>query len=456
MKKIVALVLCLVMVVGLMAGCEKAMDLKTLTQKMDEATKNQTSMSAKMAMDLEMSLGVTGVTMNVAMGMDMEAKTDMATGNMYMDMDVDAEMLGETQEISMEVYADTEDGTTTVYTYDSSTDTWVKQVLEGYMEQVQELQGVTITMSEIPEEKMSLAKEKETVNGRECYVLTADLDGTYFDDAMKAVMEQAMETEAELDEETKALLESFDWSKLNSKMVYHVDAETFVPVQVSAELLGLGDVMSGMFATVMAQLGGLEGMEDVEIKIDVPVCKMAMTDVVYGDVEVPAVPQEAIDNAVDADTLAEEAIVGAENALVQNQPQADGSYLLTCGTDTVRVVVPEGYPYVEATADYLSAMDENYMGYLEYVLLTGADMESMEAAFLTEVNWAKENDYYKSHSEMTELNGFGTMGLIYNDDTSLWYVGKQLDSCVLLICAEVAGETYDLESLLSGVEIVAE
>ena len=43
MKKIVALALCLVMVMGLMSGCEKAMDLDTLIQKMDEAGKTVTA-----------------------------------------------------------------------------------------------------------------------------------------------------------------------------------------------------------------------------------------------------------------------------------------------------------------------------------------------------------------------------------------------------------------------------
>ena len=55
MKKIVALALCLVMLLGLLSGCEKAMDLDTLIQKMDEAGKTVTAtgMDAEMMMDLE-------------------------------------------------------------------------------------------------------------------------------------------------------------------------------------------------------------------------------------------------------------------------------------------------------------------------------------------------------------------------------------------------------------------
>ena len=61
MKKIVALSLCLILVLGLLAGCEKAMDAKTLLQKMEEVSKNQTAMSGKMSMEMDMSMGITGV-----------------------------------------------------------------------------------------------------------------------------------------------------------------------------------------------------------------------------------------------------------------------------------------------------------------------------------------------------------------------------------------------------------
>ena len=54
---------------------------------------------------------------------------------------------------------------------------------------------------------------------------------------------------------------------------------------------------------------------------------------------------------------------------------------------------------------------------------------------------------------MVEQDGFVTASLIYNDDTSIWYAWKELDGGVLMMYAEVEGEVYDINTLLSSVEI---
>ena len=62
MKKIVALALCLVMVLGLMTGCQKGIDAKTVYQNMREAAKAVTAQSADVEMDLEMKMSTMGMT----------------------------------------------------------------------------------------------------------------------------------------------------------------------------------------------------------------------------------------------------------------------------------------------------------------------------------------------------------------------------------------------------------
>ena len=130
MKKIVALSLCLILVLGLLAGCEKAMDAKTLLQKMEEVSKNQTAMSGKMSMEMDMSMGVTGITVNMGMKLNGDMAVDVEAGKMFADMTVGVEVLGQTEEESMQMYGVTEDGVMTTYTYEELTDTWVKATEE--------------------------------------------------------------------------------------------------------------------------------------------------------------------------------------------------------------------------------------------------------------------------------------------------------------------------------------
>ena len=134
MKKIVALVLCLVMVVGMMAGCQKKMDADTLYQKMNEAMKAVTAQSMDMEMDLEMKVSSMGITMTMGLGMNgkIQAKADLSA--MHMDMTVNMEAVGQSEEISMEAYMALEGDALTSYVCESESDTWVKSTMSGFEE----------------------------------------------------------------------------------------------------------------------------------------------------------------------------------------------------------------------------------------------------------------------------------------------------------------------------------
>jgi len=260
MKKIVALALCLVMVLGLMSGCEKAMDLDTLVQKMDEAAKTVTAqgMTAQMEMDLEMS--VTGMTMTMGMDLEMDMKTKTDLSAMYAEMKMAVEAMGESEETNMEIYGVMEDGELISYAYESTTDTWVRTQQEGYGEMLEQLRGMQQSMSSQPKELMSLAEEKATVNDRACYVLTLEMSGehfqTYMSDYMGTMMSQLTGTEELLDQEAMDMMDQMDWSALSAKMVNYVDAETFLPLESTMEIMGMGETISGLFAEMMQLVEG--------------------------------------------------------------------------------------------------------------------------------------------------------------------------------------------------------
>ena len=468
MKKIVALVLCLVMMVGLMSGCQKKMDADTLYQNMNEAMKAVTAQAADMEMDLEFTVSTMGISMNMAMSMDMamQAKADLSA--MHMDITANMDAMGQSEEISMEVYTAVEDDAIVSYVYERDTETWVKSVEEGYRELTAQIQELTkelgLDQQTMPKGTLTLEKDQVTVNDRKCYVLTQQVGGeelktllnTYMDKILNKAIE---ETGEEIDEETRAdiqqvldILKNLDWSKLSCKMVYHVDAETFLPVEGVTEITGLGETLIGMIDTIMAMAMMEMDEEAPAFSVEIPTLKMTLSNMRYNDAaEVPAVPQEVIDSAVDMDDLMmDDELIDTE---VSNPAQSDGSYLLSMGGSSVSVTLPEGYMVFLSEVDMLVGMSADMMNSLTFMLVEGATAEDMAVGVLSEVDAAKEGESYKSHTEVAEVNGYSTMGLIYNDNTSLWYAWKELDGCVLLIGAEVNGETYDLAELFAAVQI---
>lgn len=468
MKKIVALVLCLVMMVGLMSGCQKKMDADTLYQNMNEAMKAVTAQAADMEMDLEFTVSTMGISMNIAMSMDMamQAKADLSA--MHMDITANMDAMGQSEEISMEVYTAVEDDAVVSYVYERDTETWVKSVEEGYQELTAQIQELTkelgLDQQTMPKGTLTLEKDQVTVNDRKCYVLTQQVGGeelkTLLNTYMDKILDKAIEeTGEEIDEETRAemqqvldILKNLDWSKLSCKMVYHVDAETFLPVEGVTEITGLGETLNGMIDTIMAMAMMEMDEEAPAFSVEIPTLKMNLSNMRYNDAaEVPAVPQEVIDSAVDMeDLMMDDELIDTE---VSNPAQPDGSYLLSMGGSSVSVTLPEGYMVFLSEVDMLVGMSADMMNSLTFVLVEGATAEDMAVGVLSEVDAAKEGESYKSHTEVAEVNGYSTMGLIYNDNTSLWYAWKELDGCVLLMGAEVNGETYDLAELFAAVQI---
>ena len=461
MKKIVALALCLVMVLGLMTGCQKAMDAKTVYQNMTEAVKSVTAQSADVEMDLEMKMSTMGMTMTIGMVMDMTSMAKSDLSSMYMDMNMEMKMLGETEEMKMEMYGTMEDGAMVYYTYDSTEDLWVKTSMDEYADMMNKLNGMSMQLTDATSDSLFLAKLPETINDRKCYKLTEQIDGAAIQDQMGDYMVEflnQMTGTEELDEESmaqvEAVLKDLDWSKLSGSMVYYVDTETFLPVEMSVEILGMGDVVNSMIGALLEEMAAEYeeyGEEIPEISIEIPTFKITSKNMSYNDdVQIPELPQEAIDNAIDADAVMDDQDSDTE---LMNPPQADGSYLMTMGSNHVRVMLPEGYTAFMADNEMVIGMTDDMLNDVNYMLIPEATSEDMFNSFSEDIEWAKSEAFYKSHSEVEDLNGFATASLIYNDDTSIWYAWKELDGGVLMMYAEVEGEVYDINTLLSSVEI---
>lgn len=435
MKKIVALALTVVMVLGLLAGCEKPMDVTTLAQKMDEAQKTVTALEGKMGMDLEATMAVPGMTLDMGFNLDadMKYKADMSAG--YFKMKLGIEAMGQSEEVEMESYIAIEDGNFIAYTYENASDMWMKteQDTTEYLALQEQLMNVGLKYSDIPAEKMTLAEEQETVDGKSCYVLTINLDGNYLKDSMTTVMESL--TGEIMTEEDQAALAEMDWSALTYNITAYVDAATFLPVQMSGEVLGIGEMLNGLIATALAERMLGEGGEELEITIDVPKCSYTMTGLKYNDIEIPAVPQDAIDNAVTAEDIAGGVLSGDDyEDQLTNPPQEDGSFLLSYGGITASVTVPEGYIVYMAETDALVTMTED-----------------LNAGYEEVVTYAKEEGYYLSHGEMDPINGYTVKTLFYDDSSTVIYAWKEINGGVMVVTVNAYGGTLDLSDVLNGV-----
>ena len=142
-----------------------------------------------------------------------------------------------TEQTRVESYMTMEGDKLVSYTYDAESEMWLKseEDLAAMKAQMENLMGMALKLSDIPAEKMVLAEEQETVDGKSCYVLTVTLDGSYVQDGVSGVLEALP---AELEEMDLSGLKDMDLSAMTIKTVFRVDAATFRPVQMDLEILG--------------------------------------------------------------------------------------------------------------------------------------------------------------------------------------------------------------------------
>lgn len=426
-RKITALLLAAVMVLGLFSGCEKAMDAETLVQKMTEASANVTDMGGKMEMDIDMTMSVTGMSLDMGMNLSGEYRTTSEPMAGWMDMTFSMEMMGMTQEMQMVSYYAEEDGVLVSYAYDSSTDMWTCSEAEEMMDMGS---MTTMDLTEIAAGNMVLAEEKQTIGDREAYVLDVTITGELLNKAMAESMEVL---DGELDEEVAAMMEGMDFSAMSMKAVYYIDCETYLPLQMDIEIQGMGDALGTMINAMMSE-EAMDDSVDYEFTVDVTKFTISMSELVYADVQVPTVPQEGID------------------AVAQNPDQGDGSYVLTVNEDSVRVVCPEGYTVYYVDSEYLAMSTDDYVTTVDYSMLVDFAEQDMLDIVEDYATSMQEIDLYESHGASEDVDGFKIMYVKCNDETVFYFAWKQVGDSMLMVTIYSEGMP-DIPSALAAVEV---
>lgn len=422
MKKITALLLAVVLVLGMLSGCQEKMTAQTLAEKMTEVGTAVTESSGKMSLEMVLNMSMTGFSMDY--GVKLAADYAMINDPVacFVDATMTMEAMGTSESYDMQIYVGEENGETVMYDYDGATETWTRSVSDSVGEAKGMTNVVAIDLESLPAESLVLAEEKQTIGEREVYVLTATVTGDQMNEMMAGMMENMT---AATDAETAALLEELDFSALTAVVNYYVDCENYQTLQMDMEIQGFGDVLNSLFATLMGEAMGVDA-EEYGITMDITTLKASMTDLVYENVEVPTVPQEAID------------------AAAMNPLQEDGSYVLRLNDAAVRVVPPEGFEGYAMDSLNLTLYTEDYMTTVQVSLMedfTAADLAE-QASYMAE--------YYGEMTYGEVVNGFENV--TFADDASMCIAWKELDGCVVLVDIYTDETMPDIPTVLNAIQ----
>lgn len=336
-----ALMMILVLLIGLLSGCTSAEKVVT---KMAQTIADKPMTQASFNLPLSLSMTAAGETVDIEMNLDGSFILSEAPYSYYAQLNLEGDVMGESMIDRMDMYMTMEDGTFVMYLYSKSNDSWLRTDLGMTEEDIDKLQGMELDFSaiEYDPEALVMAEETETVGGKEAYVVSYTFPGTILQEqfdkmgGFSGMMEQAMDTAA-LGEEEAAMLETMDLSALDGldltvlsmPVTMYIDKSSYELVAFDMEYVGLQQMMDQIVDIILDLAMTATGMDaaalgmDGAISFEIPTLQLSMTDIGYGAVEVPAVPEEGV-------------ILGKQASFVPLQE--DGSYVIQEYGDAVRVV----------------------------------------------------------------------------------------------------------------------
>ncbi len=293
--------------ISLLSGFDSAQTADSVLDSMQQASAEADNMSMEMAMNLDLGVDVGDgtTTSTIAVAMDGGFKVDYILSPLSMMMDGSFSMsaMGQNQDMSMTMYMVTnEDGQVDsyVYTEDSTTGEsgWTHSSADMGMDldALMEMQS-SITAADYAEWGLTfeLAPEAADVNGTECYLLTTSIDSTTLSTMIDKVAE--LSGEAISDEDMATIDQGLAFlDGLVMNIEYYVDTATYLPIQMHMDFDGTD--LSAINSLIAASMGDAAEGTTVAVNLNNLSIDATMS---YGDVAEITVPQEAIDNAVEAD-----------------------------------------------------------------------------------------------------------------------------------------------------------
>lgn len=261
----VAIGLTAAMTAGLISGCATKATPENLLRDMQKNAEKTESSLLSFKMEMAMGDGTTDISLGMDMNMETTTEPEAAHGKGT----VSINMGGIDFSAETETYSVQEDDEYVTYTLIE--DQWTKEVTDDG-EITGEVESIADNMEEYADQ-FTLAEDLVTVNDKECFELTGELDGDLFSEMMQTDMTDSLAGYG-IDEE-----------KL-SDMVFPCTIDIYKDSILPARLyFDMKDTMT-------------PAMEDSGVTISE--CYVDMTFMEYDTVEEITVPEEAVSSATDS------------------------------------------------------------------------------------------------------------------------------------------------------------
>lgn len=253
MKKITGFMMAAALMASVISGCgpkEAPVTVESLMEGASATMEESKSMEGAMLMEvaMEMTAGDQKQSMSIVMDMDLKTTTDPQASYMAGKMTMD---MGATITMDMENYVVQEDGKYVSYT--GAQDIWTK--VESDSSEFVSAADSNVYKTLAQEAETKLAEQTETINEKECYVVTSKVSG----ETMKSLMAGSDE-----------LLESFntenlDYSALTADVTVYIGKEDKKPVCM---IMDMSSLFKEMFSQLIPAESGSVDIQKANFRYD--------------------------------------------------------------------------------------------------------------------------------------------------------------------------------------------
>ncbi len=360
---------------------------KDIIDKMIEAYEGNTITQTDMQMEMGIDIEVQGMAMSMDMSSEGEMKVSMNPYKAYTNSNIEINMLEQNQSVKSESYVVEEEGN--LYTYMYSDETGWSKVDSGMdMENMEQALEYGFTwLQEKDAAEFSLDKEMYELNNRKAYKVNLVLTGS----EMPQILGNMYSTN---DIFAEVGMGEIDMSQINTPCAYYVDAENFQILKIEMDMEGLDKMLMDIYEEAYE---GVEGAEEMEIKISMDKCHVVYDNVSYDLVEVPELPEEAL--AINEALNLEEFVSGD-----------DSVYILEEAGNCVEITCPEGWLLNTNESNALVLTDDANTISVIYVLYSNVTSTDMLAHVEdSEIPSMKDLGVYVSHEKVDAVDNYETV-----------------------------------------------
>lgn len=262
------------------------LDAEGIWKQMSKAVDGRAASSFRDSVQMGSSLDLAFFSLDT----NVYAQTDVILSDdpygYYAKTNVRASLFGKEISKTFNVYSVTNDSGLDTYFHLDGEDSWYKNHNSMVPTDLLGQYEITACKGNWVPKNLSLAEEHADLNGTESYVLSSTFAAS---DVLKSISSPVGEIS----------FENVDISGLELQVTYYVDVQTFLPVQIEIRYQGIGAMLGDLINKYAGKVTG----NSIPLDVDVTSYKETLTNISYGDVEMPEVPAEAIQNSKDIKDL---------------------------------------------------------------------------------------------------------------------------------------------------------